>query len=121
MGGASASFLQHDGNTKKIQHALEFALNKETISSGEKENVMEFLQGKQGYSPVSGEIVGILKNMKDEMEKSIKEIESTEEMSVSGYADLKAAKEQEIEVNSEAIEVKTKRVGELAVSIVQAA
>jgi len=120
MGGASASFLQNDDMSKKLQHALEFAMNKETISSGEKDSVMAFLQGKQGYSPVSGEIVGILKNMKDEMEKSIKEIESTEEMSVSGYADLKAAKEQEIEVNSEAIEVKTKRVGELAVSIVQA-
>merc|ERR1719420_2747485 len=58
--------------------------------------------------------------MKDEMDKSIKALVSDEEAAVAGYADLKAAKEQEIEVASEAIEAKTKRVGELAVSIVQA-
>jgi hypothetical protein len=38
-----------------------------------------------------------------------------------GYADLKAAKDKEIELASEAIESKTKRVGELAVAIVQSA
>merc|ERR1719161_1462988 len=54
------------------------------------------------------------------MEKSIADIEATEQSSVAGYGDLKAAKEQETEINSEAIESKTKRVGELAVSVVQA-
>merc|ERR550514_1903098 len=57
---------------------------------------MAFLENKvdsdSGYAPASGQIVGILKNMKDEME-----------------------------IPSEAVEAKTKRVGELAVSIVQAA
>merc|ERR1719161_1609105 len=52
------------------------------------------------------------------MEKSIADIEATEQSSVAGYGDLKTAKEQEIELNSEAIESKTARVGELAVSIV---
>merc|ERR1719230_515890 len=48
-------------------------------------------------------------------------MESAEASAASGYADLKAAKEKEIELASEAVEAKTKRVGELAVSIVQAA
>merc|ERR1719316_20373 len=54
------------------------------------------------------------------MESSIKSTETAEESDAKGYAELKAAKEKEIELASEAIEAKTKRVGELAVSVVQA-
>merc|ERR1719316_2459858 len=54
------------------------------------------------------------------MESSIKSTETAEEEAAKGFAQLKAAKEKEIELASEAIEAKTKRVGELAVSIVQA-
>merc|ERR1719183_2832479 len=53
------------------------------------------------------------------MEKSIAEIKASEQTASQGFADLKASKEKEIELASEAIESKTKRVGELAVSIVQ--
>merc|ERR1719420_906756 len=49
----------------------------------------------------------------------MKSTETAEEEAVKGFAELKAAKDKEIELASEAIEVKTKRVGELAVSIVQ--
>merc|ERR550514_1522983 len=49
----------------------------------------------------------------------MKSTEVTEEEAAKGFAQLKAAKEKEIELASEAIEAKTKRVGELAVSIVQ--
>merc|ERR1719387_3116266 len=81
---------------------------------------MAFLEQSADYAPGSGQIVGILNNMKDEMDKSIKSLIKDEEDAVAGYGDLKAAKEQEIEVASESIEAKTKRVGELAVAIVQA-
>jgi len=42
-----------------------------------------------------------------------------EEKAVAGFADLKASKNKEIEVATEAIETKTARSGELAVSVVQ--
>jgi len=118
MGGA-ASLLQQNGNElkKKLQRALG---SSQVVTSGEKKDVMAFLEQSGDYAPASGQIVGILKNMKDEMEKSIGSTVKDEEDAVAGYGDLKAAKEQEIEVASEAIEAKTKRVGELAVSIVQA-
>merc|ERR1719183_1223101 len=54
------------------------------------------------------------------MEKSIAEIKASEQSAVQGFADLKGSKEKEIELASEAIESKTKRAGELAVSVVQA-
>merc|ERR1719316_441215 len=56
------------------------------------------------YAPKSGEILGILKQMKDTMEKDL--------------AEIQAAKEKEIEAATAAIEEKTKRKGEIAVEIV---
>merc|ERR1719395_462646 len=71
------------------------------------------------YAPQSGQIVGILKAMKDDMEAELKEAVADEAKAVAGYADLKASKEKEIEMATEAIETKMARAGELAVSVVQ--
>merc|ERR1719463_167163 len=45
--------------------------------------------------------------------------EAIEEKAVAGYGDLKASKEKEIEMATEAIETKMGRAGEIAVSVVQ--
>merc|ERR1719265_2705882 len=86
-------------------------------------NAMAFFEAGTGesgdYAPQSGQIVGILKGMKDDMEASLKEAIADEEKAIAGFADLKASKEKEIEMATEAIETKTQRAGELAVSIVQ--
>merc|ERR1719487_2070137 len=76
---------------------------------------------KEGYSPVSGQIVGILKSMSDEMEKTIADLKTQEAEAAKGFAELKTAKETEAEAAKEAIETKSKRVGELAVSTVESA
>merc|ERR1719272_2092711 len=83
----------------------------------EKQDITAFLEQKES-SPGGGQIVGILKSMSDEMQKSIADQKSQEAEAGKGFADLKAAKASEIELASESIESKTKRVGELAVSIV---
>merc|ERR1719446_104226 len=76
--------------------------------------------GESGdYEPASGQIVGILKGMKDDMEAELKESIADEEKAIAGFNDLKASKETEIEVATEAIETKTARAGEIAVSVVQ--
>merc|ERR1719191_2020401 len=53
------------------------------------------------------------------MEAELKEAIADEEKAVAGFADLKASKESEIEMATEAIETKTQRSGEIAVSAVQ--
>merc|ERR1719420_10842 len=53
------------------------------------------------------------------MEAELKEAISQEEKAIAGFADLKASKEKEIEMATEAIETKTGRSGEVAVSAVQ--
>jgi hypothetical protein len=79
-----------------------------------------FSTDSEEASTGAGEIVGILKAMKDDMEADLKEAIAEEEKSVAGFNDLKASKEKEIETATEAIETKMGRAGELAVSVVQA-
>merc|ERR1719272_262978 len=55
------------------------------------------------------------------MEAELKEAVADEAAAVAGYNDLKASKEKEVEMATEAIETKTARAGELAVSVVQTA
>merc|ERR1719161_545422 len=57
--------------------------------------------------------------MKDDMEAELKETIAAEEKSVAGFGELKASKEKEVEMATEAIETKMARQGELAVSLVQ--
>merc|ERR1719159_1279826 len=53
------------------------------------------------------------------MEGNLASAESDEATAVEGFDSLKGSKETEIEVATEAIETKTARSGELAVSVVQ--
>merc|ERR1719502_1951558 len=89
------------------------------VDPQDRRNVMAFFQENGDYAPQSGQIVGILKGMKDDMEAELKEAISQEEKSIAGFADLKASKEKEVEMATEAIETKTQRSGEIAVSVVQ--
>merc|ERR1719197_1882909 len=89
------------------------------MDASDRRDTLAFLDQSTDYAPQSGQIVGILKAMKDEMEASLKEAIADEEKAAAGYADLKASKEKEVEMATEAIETKTARAGELAVSVVQ--
>jgi hypothetical protein len=91
------------------------------VDDYEKQDLLALLEGKQNpfgdYSSQSGEIVGMLKAMKDEMDKDLKGAVSAEEEAQKGFDELAAAKKSEIAANSEAIESKTVRSGNLAVSV----
>merc|ERR1719217_519706 len=113
MGGA-ALLQMPSGN--RLQKIVESYPN---MDNEDRKNVVAFLQENGDYAPQSGQIVGILKGMKDDMEAELKEAIATEEKAIAGFADLKASKEKEIEMATEAIETQTGRSGEVAVSIVQ--
>merc|ERR1719281_2215089 len=110
MGGA---FLQTEGLLKKIQRAIH---SSQQMTDGNRQEVLSFLEGQ---TPGSGEILGMLKSMKDELTRDIASLTKTEEAAVKGFADMKASKEKEIEFADESIESKKERVGALAVSVVQ--
>merc|ERR1719478_1499567 len=76
-------------------------------------------QGQEGtYVPQSGQIVGILKQMTDTMEKDLADETATEEAAIKDYKGLMAAKTKEINTLTKEIETKTARVGELGVQLV---
>merc|ERR1719161_1105598 len=93
--------------------------NYPNVDPMDRKNALAFLEQSGDYVPQSGQIVGILKAMKDDMEAGLKQAVADEESAVAGFADLKASKEKEIEIATTAIETKTARSGELAVSVVQ--
>merc|ERR1719408_125523 len=113
MGGAA--LLQMPG-MDKLHKLIQTYPN---MDASDRRDTLSFLEQSGDYVPQSGQIVGILKAMKDEMEASLKEAIADEEKAVAGFADLKASKEKEVAMATEAIETKTARAGELAVSVVQ--
>merc|ERR1719160_189426 len=115
-GASAASLMQGDngGALKKIVESSAF------IGSFDRRQIVAFLDGKDSEpSPATAQVIGILKQMKSEMDKSVAEGIANEESAKKGYAELKAAKDQEIEVAAESIEAKEKRLGELTVSVSQ--
>jgi len=113
MGGAALLQMPGGDRLKKIVEAYP------NMDTSDRNSVVAFLQENGDYAPQSGQIVGILKGMKDDMEAELKESVASEEKAIAGFADLKASKEKEIEMATEAIETKTSRSGEVAVSVVQ--
>merc|ERR1719281_125206 len=85
----------------------------------DRQELVAFLSGsqEQGYAPASAEIVGILKQMKDEMEKDLAELKAAEASAIQSYEEMMAAKKKEVESLTMAIEKKLKRVGELGVEL----
>jgi chromosome segregation ATPase len=85
------------------------------MSSVDREMLASFLSAKSGYAPASGEIVGILKQMDDEMKADLASATEAEEAGIKAFDGLVAAKNKEINALTKSIETKTARVGELAV------
>merc|ERR1719326_226321 len=110
MGG----FLQT--STASVLRSLSINLD---MTSVDREMLTSFLSGKSGYNPASGEIVGILKTMEDEMNKDLADATTAENAAIAAFDGLVTAKTKEINALTKAIESKTGRVGELGVKIAQ--
>jgi hypothetical protein len=117
--GMGASLLQSSAG-RSVAVLRKMALTSSSIDSYQKKELLSFLSMEKGdYAPQSGEIVGILKQMKDQMDADLNGINSTEEAAQKAFDELKAAKQAEIAAASSAIEVKTKRSGDLAVAVTE--
>merc|ERR550514_847701 len=90
------------------------------MNNADRDMLSSFLMGgvRQGYAPASGEIVGMLKQMKDTMEKDLAEVVAEEDKAKQDFDAAMGAKGKQIAEATKAIEEKTKRSGEVAVAIV---
>merc|ERR1719174_3041247 len=118
-----ASFLQNT-NVNGVANVISYQLSAhasllEGVLSWHQRDVLQaFVQSpqdyfdaeptfKQSYAPQSGEIFGILNQMKESFETNLAETQKDEAANVASYEDLKAAKEEEIQAGLSQIETKT--------------
>jgi len=75
---------------------------------------------KQSYAPQSGEIFGILRQMKDTFESNLSDAQKEELANAKAYEELKAAKEAEIAAGTAQIETKTAELADTDLKNAQA-
>jgi hypothetical protein len=120
--GAYTSFLQ----TTDAAAVRKLAENEQNMNEDDRQELRSFLSSdsssegnpfSQGYAPSSGQVIGILKEMGDEMGAGLKEATGIEDAAIAAYESLMAAKTKEVNALSAAIEAKLKLIGELSVSV----
>merc|ERR1719443_683056 len=120
-----SSFLQVSSSTMSgIAASLQNQLSKHAdllkgvLTHRERRAVAAFIQSpqdyfdaeptfKQSYAPQSGEIFGILKQMKETFETNLADTQKDEQANQKAYEDLKAAKEEEIAAGQDQLDKKT--------------
>merc|ERR1719464_35964 len=108
------------GVAATIQHEMQKHANllQGIISPSQRRAAASFVQApqdyfdakptfKQSYAPQSGEIFGILRQMKETFEANLSDSQKEEMANQKAYEDLKAAKEAEIAAGQEQIDKKT--------------
>jgi len=113
--GIAGSFLQ----TKQAALLRKLSIDVD-MGSADRDMLTAFLsQGQaEGYSPKSGQIVGILKELSDTMGKELADTTGTEEQAIKDFEALSLAKEKEINALTASIESKLEKSGQLGVEIV---
>jgi len=111
--GAGGAFLQ----TVAASNLRNFAMNDNKIADADRQDILAFLSSNSDYAPASGEIIGIMKQMGDEMAADLKEATDGEAAAVKSYDELMAAKKKEEDALTKMIETKLERSGSLAVEI----
>jgi len=110
--GVAASFLQTPS-----AHLVRLAVSKSNLDDADSNAVTVFLSQSSEYAPQSGQIVGILKTIHDEMSSSLADGISTEDGDVNSFNSLMAAKRKEIAALQATTESKLQMIGELGVTI----
>ena len=89
------------------------------VSDDDRSTLFSFLTrgASQGYAPQSGEIIGILKQLMDEMSEDLTAAQKEEEDRKANRAGLVAAKKEAIATLTATIETKLTRQGDLAVEV----
>jgi len=126
----SAAFLQLDGaNMQGVASTLQYQLARHqellegVLTHTQRKAASAFIQApqdyfdaeptfKQSYAPQSGEIFGILNQMKESFEQNLAETQKDEAANVKAYEQLKAAKEDEIVAGQEQSETKTQELAD---------
>merc|ERR1712086_800251 len=116
-----------------LQHMLQKhdSLLKGVLTRSERKLAAAFVQSpedyfdasptfKQSYAPQSGEIFGILRQMKETFEENLSASQKEEMANQKAYEELKAAKEEEIAAGQAQIDTKTQELANTGEKLAQA-
>merc|ERR1719468_718080 len=114
----AGAFLQTDA---ALELKSMLSRKKDMLMDDDRQDLMAFLSNTQAtdYAPQSGQIVGILKQMGDEMGAGLADATKMEEAAIAIYEKLMAAKKKEVIALTKEIETKLTRIGDLGVEIAQ--
>jgi len=114
--GMAGKFLQT--SAENVATLQQLVINMD-MSSTDRDMLTSFLSQGSGYAPASGEILGMLKQMLETMQKELDEITTAEEKAIKDFEALIAAKEKELNANTGAMEAKIERAAEVGLEIVE--
>merc|ERR1719401_1767845 len=94
-------------------------MEKAQLTDMDRQELLAFLSGSQqeGYIPKSGEISGILKTIKDEMEQNLADATAAEEKAAANYEALMSAKKKEVDALTKQIEANLAIIADLGVGL----
>jgi len=115
------SHLQGLASTIQYQMSKHATVLQGVLTHTERRTIAAFIQSpedyfdasptfKQSYAPQSGEIFGILKQMKESFETNLSDSQKEEMANQKAYEDLKAAKTDEIKAGQDQIDAKTQEL-----------
>merc|ERR1719453_1612209 len=111
--GAGGSFLQ----TESAATLKNYVMVKGDLADVDRQDVLAFLSNSEDYAPASGQIVGILKTLEDEMTKELADTTAAEDAAIKTYEELTAAKQKAAGALTAQIEEKSVRFGDVSVEI----
>merc|ERR1719160_335529 len=120
------SFLQMSAVLQKkvrnvVNNAKADEILRQILNPSDRNTLTAFMQGKLSTgSPQGGEIMGILKQMKTEMESNLGDMQADEKKAVTEFAGLKEAKTSEIAAGEEMAKEKTALLGKTKVQLAEA-
>jgi DNA repair exonuclease SbcCD ATPase subunit len=117
-------------STVSFQFRKHAALLKGVVTPSQRKAMAAFMQApgdyfdadptfKQSYAPQSGQIFGILKQMKETFESNLSASQKEEMQNQAAYEDLKAAKEAEIKAGEDQKDTKTQELADTDQSLAQ--
>jgi len=120
-----AAFLQVDiqGAVSTIQYqvAKNAKLLKGVLTHTERKKISAFIQASSSekYAPQSGEIFGILEQMKESFEANLSELQKEEASNIKAFGELKVAKTEEMTAGQDQIDAKTQELADAQEKLAQ--
>lgn len=115
--GSASALLQ--ANPEFLVSLQKMVASRQEIDRDDRDAVVSFLQGSSGaQGPSTDEVVGILKQIGDNMAKDLDDITTADQQAAAAFEKLKSAKEGQIASTDAVVKEKSNRLSEVTVAIV---